>query len=99
MDYKLITRHFDASKELQNQIDKKMEKMVKFDKWINHIDIIINGEGDRKSTEINAFLEHKQINAKVEGMDAYNTFAKAFLKIERQIKEFESRVTDHHGYR
>lgn len=98
MNYKLITRHFEAPKELQKRIDKKMGKMAKFNKWIKHIDIIINGEGDRRNTEINAFLEHKQINAKVEGRDAYNTFSKALSKVERQVKEFESRVTDHHGY-
>lgn len=97
MDYKFITRHFDASEELAKRIDKKMKKLTKFNKWINHIEIIINGEGDRRITEINAYLEHKQINAKVEGRDAYTTFVRAVSKVERQVKGYESKVTDYHG--
>ena len=97
MDYKLITRHFDASEELAKRIDKKMKKLTKFNKWINHIEIIINGEGDRRITEINAYLEHKQINAKVEGRDAYTTFVRAVSNVERQVKGYESKVTDYHG--
>ncbi len=97
MNYKLITRHFDVSKELQRQIDKKMKRLRKFNKWIKDVEVIIKGEGDRRSTEINAYLEHKNINAEAEGRDAYNTFITALSKIERQVKEFESKVTDHHG--
>ena len=97
MDYKLITRHFDASEELAKRIDEKMKKLTKFNKWINHIEIIINGEGDRRITEINAYLEHKQINAKEEGRDAYTTFVGAVSKVERQVKGYESKVTDYHG--
>jgi len=42
MDYKLVTKHFDVTEELQNRIDKKLGKLAKFNKWINHIEIIIS---------------------------------------------------------
>lgn len=99
MDYKLVTKHFDVTEELQNRIDKKLGKLAKFNKWINHIEIIISGEGDMQNTEINAYLDHKQINSKAKGRDAYITFANAFSKFKRQLEEYETRVTDHHGNR
>ncbi|MEA1912844.1 MAG: ribosome-associated translation inhibitor RaiA [candidate division WOR-3 bacterium] len=96
MNYKLITRHFEASKDFAIRVDKKMKKLSKFDKWINHIEVIINEEGDRRDTQINVFLNNKQINAKEEGKDAYQTFSKAFTKIKKQIRKFEDQVTDHY---
>ncbi|MCK4527371.1 ribosome-associated translation inhibitor RaiA [candidate division WOR-3 bacterium] len=97
MEYKLIIRHFDASPNLKGKIDKKMEKLEKFKKWIGHIEVIINGEGKMRNTEINVRLDHKTINAKAKGMEPFNTFSEAFSRIERQIKEYESRATDHHA--
>jgi ribosomal subunit interface protein len=99
MDYKLITRHFKSSSELEERISKKMNKLARFAKWINHVEIIIDGEGKRRNTEINVLMNHKKINAKAEGSDAAVTFSEAFDKIERQVKKFEEKVTQHHGKR
>jgi putative sigma-54 modulation protein len=97
MDYKLITRHFDSSEELEAYISKKTKKLTRFSKWIKHIEIIIDGEGDRRDTEINVTMDHKKINAKAKGDDAYKTVAEALNKVERQVKKYEGKVTDHHG--
>ena len=64
MDYKLITRHFDSSEELETYISKKIKKLTRFSRWINHVEIIIDGEGNRRDTEINVSMNHKKINAK-----------------------------------
>lgn len=97
MDYKLITKHYDSSKELEERIAKKMEKLARFAKWIKHVEIIIEGEGDRRNTEINVSMNHKKVNAKAKGEDAFKTFSEAFNKVKRQVKKFEEKVTDHHG--
>ena len=99
MDYKLITRHFDSSDELESLISKKMNKLARFSKWIRHVEIIIDGEGNRGDTEINVSMDHKKINAKAKGEDAFKTLAEAFNKVERQVRKFEEKVTDHHGRR
>jgi putative sigma-54 modulation protein len=99
MDYKLITRHFDSSDDLEAHITKKMNKLARFSKWINHVEIIIDGEGNREDTEINVSMDHKKINAKAKGNDAFKTTADAFNKVERQVKKFEEKVTEHHGRR
>ncbi len=98
MDYKLITKHFESSKELEERISKKMNKLARFAKWINHVEIIIGGEGGRKNTEINVLMSHKRINAKSEGSDVAKTISEAFDKIERQVKKFEEKVTQHHKH-
>jgi putative sigma-54 modulation protein len=97
MDYKLITRHFDSSEELEAYISKKLKKLTRFSKWIKHVEIIIDGEGNRRDTEINVSMNHKKINAKAKGDDPYKTLAEALNKVERQVKKFEGKVTDHHG--
>jgi len=97
MDYKLITRHFDSSDELEDYISKKIKKLRRFSKWIQHIEIIIDGEGNRRDTEINITMDHKKINAKAKGEDAYKTIAEALNKVERQVKKFEGKVIDHHA--
>jgi putative sigma-54 modulation protein len=97
MDYKLITRHFDSSEELETYISKKIKKLTRFSRWINHVEIIIDGEGNRRDTEINVSMNHKKINAKAKGDDPYKTLAEALNKIERQVKKFEGKVTNHHG--
>jgi putative sigma-54 modulation protein len=97
MDYKLITRHFDSSEELEAYISKKIKKLTRFSKWIKHVEIIIDGEGNRRDTEINVSMNHKKINAKAKGDDPYKTLAEALNKVERQVKKFEGKVTDHHG--
>jgi putative sigma-54 modulation protein len=99
MDYKLITRHFDSSDELESLITKKMNKLVRFSKWIKHVEIIIDGEGNRGDTEINVSMDHKKINAKAKGADEFKTLAEAFNKVERQVRKFEEKVTKHHGRR
>jgi putative sigma-54 modulation protein len=96
MDYKLITRHFKSSKEVEEHIDKKMKKLARFAKWIQHVEVIIDGEKNRRNTEINVTMNHKKINAKAEGDDAFKTIAAAFGKVERQVKKFEEKVTQHH---
>ncbi|MEJ2568293.1 MAG: HPF/RaiA family ribosome-associated protein, partial [candidate division WOR-3 bacterium] len=68
-----------------------------FSRWINHVEIIIDGEGNRRDTEINVSMNHKKINAKAKGDDPYKTLAEALNKIERQVKKFEGKVTNHHG--
>ncbi len=97
MDYKLITRHFDSSDEIEAHISKKLHKLARFSKWIKHVEIIIDGEGHRKDTEINVSMNHKKINAKAKGKDAFKTIADAFNKVERQVRKFEEKVTQHHG--
>jgi ribosome-associated translation inhibitor RaiA len=44
-------------------------------------------------------MDHKKINAKAKGKDAFKTTADAFNKVERQVKKFEEKVTEHHGRR
>jgi ribosomal subunit interface protein len=97
MDYKLITRHFDSSDELEAHISKKINKLARFSKWIKHVEIII--EGKRGDTEINVSMDHKKINAKAKGDDPFKTLADAFYKVERQVRKFEEKVTKHHGRR
>ncbi len=97
MDYKLITRHFDSSDKLETYVAKKIKKLARFSKWIKHIEIIIDGEGNRRNTEINVSMDNKNINAKAKGDDAHKTVAEALNKIERQVKKFEGKVTYHHG--
>ena len=97
MDYKLITRHFDSSDELEAHISKKINKLARFSKWIKHVEIII--EGNRGDTEINVSMDHKKINAKAKGDDPFKTLADAFNKVERQVRRFEEKVTKHHGRR
>jgi putative sigma-54 modulation protein len=99
MDYKLITRHFNSSDELEAHISKKISKLARFAKWIRHVEIIIDGEGNRRDTEINVSMNHKKINAKAKGDDAFKTIAEALNKVERQVKKFEEKVTKHHGRR
>lgn len=97
MNYKLITRHFEASPELEERINKKMKKLKRFEKWINHVEVILNGEGNRREAEINVSMDHKNLNAKEEGNDAFQTFSNVLSKIQRQIKKYEGKVTDHHA--
>jgi putative sigma-54 modulation protein len=99
MDYKLITRHFASSDELESLISKKINKLARFAKWIKHVEIIIDGEGNRRDTEINVSMDHKKINAKAKGADEFKTLAEAFNKVERQVRKFEEKVTKHHGRR
>lgn len=99
MDYKLITRHFDSSDKLEEHISKKIQKLARFSSWIRHIEIIIDGEGNRGNTEINVSMDHKKINAKAKGKDPFKTVADAINKVERQVKKFEEKVTEHHGRR
>ncbi len=99
MDYKLITRHCDSSDELEALISKKITKLARFSKWIKHVEIIIDGEGDRGDTEINVSMNHKKINAKAKGVDPFKTVAEAINKVERQVRKFEEKVTKHHGRR
>ncbi len=99
MDYKLITRHFDSSDELEAHISKKINKLARFSKWIDHVEIIINGKDNKGNTEINLSMHHKKINAKATGGDAFKTTTEAFDKAERQVRRFEEKVTKHHGRR
>jgi ribosome-associated translation inhibitor RaiA len=44
-------------------------------------------------------MDHKKINAKAKGNDPFKTVAEAINKVERQVRKFEEKVTEHHGRR
>jgi len=92
----ITCRHGDIPQEIRDQITQKVEKLLNYFERVTSIEVTIDFEGDRVTTEIIVDAEHKHdFVASDSGDNVKPTFDRTLHKMEQQIRKYKEKLQDH----
>lgn len=96
MQVAITCRHGNIPQETHEYISRKSEKLLNYFERVTAIEVTVDFEADRVTTEINVDAEHKHdFVASCTGEEPGPTFDKALAKMEQQIRKYKEKLTDH----
>lgn len=96
MQIAITCRHGNLRDGQQEYINEKSQKLLTYFDRVTAIGVMVDFEDDRVKVEINVDAEHKHdFVAHVVGDEVQPTFDAAFQKMEKQIRRYKDKVTDH----
>lgn len=96
MQVAITCRHGNIPQETHEYISRKSEKLLNFFERVTAIEVTVDYEGDRVTTEIMVDAEHKHdFVARVTGDEVGPVFDKTLSKMEQQIRKYKEKLTDH----
>lgn len=103
MKVNITGKHMDLGEAFQNHVDSRLQEGIsKYLDRINQIEVVATKEGHRVIVDIHANTGtngHVAINSTAEAGDAYAAFDIAADKIEKQLRRYKRRLTNHHKSR
>jgi len=92
----ITCRHGDIPDDLREYITQKAEKLPNYFERVTAINVTLDFEGDRVTSEIIVDAEHKHdFVAKDTGDDVRPTFDSSLQKMEQQIRRYKEKLQDH----
>ena len=96
MQVAITCRHGDIPNEVREYITHKVEKLLNYFERVTAINVTLDFEGDRVTSEIIVDTEHKHdFVASETGDDVKPTFDKSLQKMEQQIRRYKQKIQDH----
>ena len=103
MNINITGKHMDLGESFQQHVENRLhEGISKYLDRINQLDVVATKEGSRVRVDIHANTgtnSHVTINAQGEAAEAYAAFDEASGKIEKQLRRYKRRLTNHHKSR
>ena len=97
MEFTLTTRHFQPTETLKKRIEKRMEKLDRFNSLIQHVEVILDLDGNQRKAEIVLKTKKNVITAKASNHDPYIAFDRAYKKLKSQLLRLDDRIRKHNG--
>ena len=97
MEFTLTTRHFQPTETLRNRIEKRMEKLDRFNSLIQHVEVILDLDGNMRKAEIVLKTKKNVITAKATNHDPYTAFDQAYKKLKSRLVKLDDRIREHNG--
>lgn len=95
MQVNITGRHTEITDALREYAEGKIRKMERYGSKAKEANIILSVEKYRHIAEISLNLNGFIITAKEETEEMYSSIDKAIDKIERQVRKYKERLTDH----
>lgn len=96
MQVAITCRHGDIPNDVREYIAQKAEKLPNYFERVTAINVTLDFEGDRVTSEIIVDAEHKHdFVASETGDDVRPTFDKSLHKMEQQIRKYKQKIQDH----
>lgn len=96
MQVAITCRHGDIPDDTREYITQKAEKLPNYFERVTAINVTLDFEGDRVTSEIIVDAEHKHdFVAKDTGDDVRPTFDSSLHKMEQQIRRYKEKLQDH----
>ena len=103
MQINITGKHMDLGESFQNHVEARLQEGIsKYLDRINQLEVVATKEGHRVTVDIHANTgtsSHVVINGSAEGSDAYGAFDAASEKVEKQLRRYKRRLTNHHKSR
>lgn len=100
MNILISGKHTEIGKSLSSHIEKRLEEVLhKYLGRVVQMNVVITKEGHRFQTDINGNTGTSTgviIKSTATSEDVYASFDAAAEKIEKQLRRYKSRLTDHH---
>ncbi len=96
MQVAITCRHGDIPDTIREYITQKAEKLPNYFERVTAINVTLDFEGDRVTSEIIVDAEHTQdFVASVTGDEVKPTFDASLHKMEEQIRRYKGKIQDH----
>ncbi|MCA9078816.1 MAG: ribosome-associated translation inhibitor RaiA [Planctomycetaceae bacterium] len=96
MQVAITCRHGDIPDDVREYITQKVEKLLNYFERVTAINVTLDFEGGRVTSEIIVDTEHKHdFVASNTGDDVKPTFDSSLHKMEQQIRRYKQKIQDH----
>ena len=103
MQINISGKHMELGESFQRHVETRLEEGInKYIDRINTLDVVATKEGHRVRVDIHANTgthSHVAVNSRAEAGDAYAAFDAAADKIEKQLRRYKRKLTNHHRER
>ena len=100
MQINISGKHMELGESFQSHVEGRLQEGIsKYLDRINQLEVVATKEGARVRVDIHANTgtnSHLTINSHGEAGDAYGAFDVAAEKIEKQLRRYKRRLTNHH---
>lgn len=103
MQINITGKHMELGEAFQGHVEARLQEGIsKYLDRINQLEVVATKEGHRVCVDIHAHTgtnAHVAINSSAEAGDAYTAFDEAADKVEKQLRRYKRRLTNHHKAR
>ena len=96
MQINITGHHVEVTPALRAYVTEKMQKLARHFDQVNSINVILNVEKLQQQAEATVSAAGRTIFAAESAMDMYASIDKLVDKLDRQVRRYKDRITDHH---
>ena len=96
MQINITGHHVDVTQALRAYVTEKMQKLARHFDQVNSIHVILNVEKLQQQAEATVNAGGRTIFATETAMDMYASIDGLVDKLDRQVRRYKDRITDHH---
>lgn len=88
--------HVDLTEAMQSYVENKMERLERHFDQLTNVNVILSVEKMRQKAEASIHITGNDIFANAEDENMYAAIDALVDKLDRQIKKYKEKHTDHH---
>ncbi len=96
MQLNISGHHVDVTDALRDYVEAKFERLQRHFDHINNVHVVLSIEKLVQKAEATMHLNGTEIFANAESTDMYAAIDALADKLDRQIKKYKEKITDHH---
>ncbi len=91
--------HLDVTPALRSYVTEKMQRLSRHFDHVISINVILNVERHRQAAEATVHAAGRSLFATQHAPDMYAAIDGLIDKLDRQVRRYKDRLTDHHAAR
>ena len=99
MQINITGHHVEVTPALRAYVTEKMQRIARHFDQVSSINVILNVEKLQQQAEATVTAAGRTIFATETAMDMYASIDKLVDKLDRQVRRYKERITDHHHTR
>jgi putative sigma-54 modulation protein len=96
MQINITGHHVDVTPALRAYVTEKMQRLIRHFDQVSSINVILNVEKLQQQAEATVNAGGRTIFATDTAMDMYASIDGLVDKLDRQVRRYKDRITDHH---
>ncbi len=96
MQINITGHHVDVTPALRAYVTEKMQKITRHFDQVNSINVILNVEKLQQQAEATVSAAGRTLFATDTASDMYASIDGLVDKLDRQVRRYKDRITDHH---
>ena len=96
MQINITGHHVDVTQALRAYVTEKMQKLTRHFDQVNSIHVILNVEKLQQQAEATVNAGGRTLFATETATDMYASIDGLVDKLDRQVRRYKDRITDHH---